>query len=390
MSVPFNRPLVLGNEYAGLEGLLESGNIGGGGEITSRCEAWLRENITVPAALLTPSCSAALEMAVILADVGPGDEVVMPSFTFPSMANAVVLRGGVPVFVDIRSDTLNIDESLIEEALGARTKVIMPMHYAGVACEMDHIMRLAERFGLVVIEDTAQALLAKWRGQQLGSLAHMAAISFHQTKNIHCGEGGALLIRDSRLSKEAEIVRDKGTDRAAFMRGEVQKYRWRSLGSSFMPSELQAAWLYAQLKSAHAVTSQRVRIWNAYHDALEELETDGFLRRPRVPSECAHNAHIYYVLLENSATRDALQRYLRERGFETSFHYVPLHSAPAGRKYGRTVGNLANAEKLSASLLRLPLWIGMESHVECIVDAVRSYFLADFRTGRESLSLEGL
>ena len=387
MGVSFNRPLVLGDEFARLEGLISLGHIGGGGKYTRQCEAWLRETMKVSAAMLTPSCSAALEMAVVLADIRPGDEVIMSSFTFPSMANAVVLRGGIPVFVDIRSDTLNIDECLIEEAVGPKTKAVMPMHYAGVGCEMDRIVQLAERFGLLVIEDAAQSLLAEWRGRPLGSFGHMSAISFHETKNIHCGEGGALLVREAGLGREAEIVRDKGTDRAAFMRGEVQKYHWRSLGSSYVPSELQAAWLDAQLQSAHAITAQRLHIWNAYHDALEELETDGFLRRPKVPSDCTHNAHIYYVLLENPGRRDSLQHRLRQCGIETTFHYVPLHNAPAGRRYGRAVGCLSNAERLSSNLLRLPLWIGVEKHVNRIVDEMRSYFHADFRQSRKSMSL---
>lgn len=379
MEVPFNRPLVLGCEIGMLEKLAESGRIGGGGEFLNACETWLRENLMAPAAFLTTSCSDALEMAVILAGIGPGDEVIMPSFTFPSMANAVVLRGGVPVFVDIRPDTLNIDETLIEPATGPRSKAIMPMHYAGVACDMDRIMRIAEWYGLIVIEDAAHGLLAKWRGRHLGSLAHMGAISFHETKNIHCGEGGALLVQNVQLGKEAEVLRDKGTDRAAFMRGEVQKYRWCGLGSSFAPSELQAAWLSVQLDWARDVTARRIRIWNAYHDALEDLEKDGFLRLPQVPGECAHNAHIFYVLLRDPLELEALQKFLGEHGIETCLHYVPLHNAPAGRRYGRIAGELANTETLSARLLRLPLWIGMERHVERLADILRSFFAASRR-----------
>ncbi len=374
MNIPFNRPLVTGDEAVALRKLAESGKLGAGGEYTGKCEAWLRQNLKTPAAFLTASCSGALEMAVILAGVTLGDEVIMPSFTFPSMANAVALRGGVPVFVDIRPDTLNIDESLIEAAIGPRTKAIMTMHYAGVACDMERVAAIAERHGLFVIEDAAHALLADCRGRPLGSHAHMGAISFHETKNIHCGEGGALLLNDPKLAREAEIVRDKGTDRAAFIRGDIHKYSWVGLGSSYGPSELQAAWLFTQFSSARNVTARRAKIWTAYHEALEPLEREGFLRRPIVPDGCAHNAHIYYILLQDESRRAQVINYLSKRGIDTVFHFSPLHNSPAGIRYGRTVGAMRNTEILAPRLLRLPLWIGMERYVPEITGALSTFF----------------
>ena len=383
MNIPFNKPLVTGGEAAALRKLAESGKLGAGGEYTGKCEAWLRQNLKAPAAFLTASCSGALEMAVILADVGPGDEVIMPSFTFPSMANAVALRGGVPVFVDIRPDTLNIDESLIEAAIGPRTKAIMVMHYAGVACDMDRINAIAKRNGLFVIEDAAHALLADSQGHPLGSRGHMGAISFHETKNIHCGEGGALLLNEPNLAKEAEIVRDKGTDRAAFIRGDIHKYSWVELGSSYGPSELQAAWLYAQFSSARNATHRRAKIWAAYHEALECLEREGFMRRPIVPDGCAHNSHIYYILLRDELQRSQVMEHLRKRGIDTVFHFSPLHNSPAGIRYGRTVGAMRNTEILASRLLRLPLWIGIEQYVPEIAGALNTYF-SDFQGSSES------
>lgn len=374
MRIPFNSPLVVGDERHALESLLKSGRIGSGQQYTRQCEDWLRDRLCAPTAILTSSCSDALEMAAILAGIGAGDEVVMPSFTFPSMANAVVLRGGVPVFVDIRRDTLNIDEDLIEAAIGPRTKAIMPMHYGGVGCDMDRIMRIANENGLLVMEDAAQALMAKFRGEPLGRVGHLAAFSFQETKNIHCGEGGALIVNEPKLSKRAEIIRDKGTDRAAFLRGEVEKYRWVDIGSSYSPSELQAAWLLPQLHKAETVTDARRRIWSTYHEGLEEIEKAGCLHRQIVPNDCLHNAHVYYLIMRSSAEREKLMEYLGRHGIGATFHFVPLHNAPAGRRFGRVAGTMTVTEDLASRLLRLPLWLGVEAYQQEIVETILKFF----------------
>jgi dTDP-4-amino-4,6-dideoxygalactose transaminase len=374
MRIPFNSPLVVGDERHALDPLLKSGFIGSGRQNTGQCEDWLRDKLSTPKAILTSSCSDALEMAVILAGIEPGDEVVMPSFTFPSMANAVVLRGGVPVFVDIRRDTLNIDESLIESAVGPRTKVIMPMHYGGIGCDMDRIMRIANRNGLLVIEDAAQALLSEFKGEPLGRAGHMAAFSFQETKNIHCGEGGALIVNAPELAKRAEIIRDKGTDRAAFLRGEVEKYRWVDIGSSYGPSELQAAWLLPQLLKAETITDARRRIWNTYHEGLEAMEEAGCLRRQIVPDYCRHNAHVYYLIMRSSTEREKLMEHLHHSGIGATFHFVPLHDAPAGRRFGRVAGTMAVTDDLSSRLLRLPLWLGVDDYQKEILAAIGEFF----------------
>jgi dTDP-4-amino-4,6-dideoxygalactose transaminase len=305
--------------------------------------------------LLTHSATGALEMAAILAGIGPGDEVIMPSFTFCSTANAVVLRGGVPVFVDIRVDTLNIDEAAIEAAITPRTRAISVVHYAGVAAQMDAIMEIAERHALVVMEDAAQGLHADFRGQPLGTFGALSAFSFHETKNLISGEGGALVINDPALAERAEIIWEKGTNRAQFQRGEVARYTWVDIGSSFLPSELTAAFLYAQLEAGEEVTARRMTAWQRYHAALAPLEADGLLRRPRVPQECGHNAHIYFVLAPDAAHRDAALKALAAEGVNAVMHYVPLHSAPAGLRYGRAAGPLPVTDDLSARLIRLPL-----------------------------------
>jgi dTDP-4-amino-4,6-dideoxygalactose transaminase len=347
------------------------GRLAGDGPFTKRCHAWLQERLKSPQALLTHSCTAALDMSALLMDIRPGDEIIMPSFTFVSTANAFALRGGTPVFVDIRPDTLNLDERLLEEAVTPKTRAIVPMHYAGVACEMDAISSIARRCGLLVVEDAAQGLLASYRGRPLGSLGDLAALSFHETKNIISGEGGALLVNNPRFARQAEIVREKGTDRGRFFRGEVDKYTWQSVGSSFLPGELIAAFLWAQLEEADRINSRRLASWNYYHQLLEPLERLGILRRPMVPDHCRHNAHIYYILLAPETDRDLVLRKLREKGIGAVFHYVPLHSSPAGLRFGRAGGSLDRTEDLSARLIRLPLWVAItEEQIERVVAAV--------------------
>jgi dTDP-4-amino-4,6-dideoxygalactose transaminase len=360
-SVPFNRPYATGREFELIREAIGNMHLSGNGPFSARCADWIRSQVGSAGVQLTPSCTAALEMAAIMAGVEPGDEVIMPSFTFVSTANAFVLRGAVPVFVDVRPDTLNLDESLLEAAITDRTRVIVPVHYAGVACEMDTIMDVAARHDLIVLEDAAHALLATYRGRQLGGIGQLATLSFHETKNVICGEGGALLVNDPALVERAEIVQEKGTNRRQFYRGQVDKYTWVDVGSSFLLSDLNAAFLLAQLEAARWMTEERLRVWNEYHDAFAELERAGVVRRPVVPPEAGHNAHLYYLLLENRERRDALISALAERGVSSVFHYVPLHSAPAGLRYGRASGSLEVTDDVSGRLLRLPLWIGMEA-----------------------------
>jgi dTDP-4-amino-4,6-dideoxygalactose transaminase len=311
-------------------------------------------------------------MAALLLDIEPGDEVIMPSFTFVSTANAVALRGAVPVFIDIRPDTLNIDERLIEAAITPRTKAIFVVHYAGVACEMDTIMEIAGRHGLLVVEDAAQGLRAFYRGRPLGSIGHFAAISFHETKNFISGEGGALLVNDASYIERAEILREKGTNRTSFARGEVSKYTWLDIGSSYLPSDMIAAFLWAQFEQADQLQTTRCALWQRYHDGFAPLEEEGLARRPIIPGECEHNAHLYYLLLPDSSARDTLIAQLRERGVQAPFHYVPLHSAPAGRKLARTHGSLTVTENASSRLLRMPLWHTMRDEPERVVETVGS------------------
>lgn len=352
----------------------------GNGLFTRRCHRWLEEHSGSRRALLTHSCTAALEMAALLLDLEPGDEVIMPSYTFVSTANAFVLRGARPVFVDIRPDTLNLDESLIEAAITPRTRAVVPVHYAGVGCAMDVINAVAARHGLRVVEDAAQAIMSTWRGKPLGALGDLGTFSFHETKNVHCGEGGALLVNDPALAGRAEILRDKGTDRSRFDRGEVDRYTWQDLGSSFLPSEISAAFLLAQLEEAETLTARRLATWQRYHIALAELEQEGRLRRPVVPEDCGHNAHMYYILVA-PAVRGEVIRQLRSQDIHTVFHYVPLHLSPAGQRLGRAGGDLAVTCRSAASLIRLPLWIGMmPSDVDRVVTA-----LTDVMAGQPGL-----
>lgn len=357
--IPFNRPFVTGKEYAYLEQAIANGHLSGNGEFTKKCQVWLETKTGCHKSLLTHSCTAALEMAAILADIQPGDEIIMPSYTFVSTANAFVLRGGVPVFIDISPDTLNIDESQIEEAITSQTKAIVPVHYAGVSCEMDTINEIARHHNLLVIEDAAQGVMSTYKGQSLGNLGHLAAVSFHETKNVICGEGGALLVNHPEFVERAEIIWEKGTNRSQFFRGQIDKYTWVDIGSSCLPSEINAAFLWAQLEAANTITHKRLEIWGQYHQAFAELEAQGKVRRPIIPPECQHNAHMYYLLLPDLASRTAVIEQLKQHGINSVFHYVPLHSSPAGRKYGRIHGNLSCTDKLSDRLLRLPLWVGM-------------------------------
>jgi dTDP-4-amino-4,6-dideoxygalactose transaminase len=357
--IPFNWPNMTGKELHYIAEAHFNGRLAGDGPFTKRCHTWLETRTQCAKALLTHSCTAALEMAALLLDIEPGDEVIMPSYTFVSTANAFVLRGAVPVFVDVRDDTLNVDEQLIESAITPRTRAIVPVHYAGVACEMDTIMAIAARHGLKVVEDAAQGVMATYKGRALGSIGDLGAYSFHETKNVISGEGGSLLVNDPQLTPRAEIIREKGTDRSRFFRGEVDKYTWQEVGSSFLPGELMAAFLWAQFEEADKITQQRIVSWNRYHALLESFEAKGVLRRPIVPSECQHNAHMYYVLLSPEVNRQAVLDDFRRNDIASVFHYVPLHSSPAGQKYGRAQGDLSVTDSVSERLVRLPLWVGL-------------------------------
>jgi dTDP-4-amino-4,6-dideoxygalactose transaminase len=371
MDIPFNRPWIAGSEFEYIGRAIASGHLSGNGPFTRRCQAWLEQRVGCRRALLTTSCTAALEMSALLLDIKPGDEIIVPSYTFVTTATAFVLRGGVPVFVDIRPDTLNIDERAIEAAISPRTRAIIAVHYAGVGCEMAEILKIAERYGLTVIEDAAQGLIASCRARPLGSLGHMAAVSFHETKNVMCGEGGALLINDPALTARAELIWEKGTNRRAFQEGLADKYTWVDLGSSFYPSEISAAFLWAQFEHADAATAERLRVWNRYHEAFGKLEEAGRVRRPVVPRDCVHNAHMYYLLLAEPGHRPAVLKQLNAAGINAVFHYVPLHSSPAGGVFGRTHGPLPVTEALAARLIRLPLWIGLdEDQINQVVAAV--------------------
>jgi dTDP-4-amino-4,6-dideoxygalactose transaminase len=363
VKIPFNRPYMTGRELSYIAQAHQNHKLAGDGPFTENCSRWLEERTGATRALLTHSCTAALDMAAILAGIGPGDEIIMPSYTFVSTANAFVLRGGVPVFVDIRPDTLNIDERLIEAALTSRTKAVVPVHYAGVGCEMGPIVELARRRGLVVIEDAAQGLMSEHQGRSLGAIGALGALSFHETKNVISGEGGALLVNEPGLVERAEIVREKGTNRSKFFRGEVDKYTWVDIGSSYLPGEIIAAFLWAQLEEAEAITARRVALWDRYHERLEPCERAGRIRRPVLPALCRHNAHLYYIVLPSREHRDRLVERLRERGIVALFHYVPLHSSPAGRRYGRAAGAMTHTERAGDCVLRLPLWLGMDAGV---------------------------
>lgn len=334
-------------------------HLSGDGPFTKRCHQWIEQNTGCSKALLTHSCTSALDMAALLLDLKSGDEVILPSYTFVSTANAFVLRGAVPVFVDIREDTLNLDERLIEDAITTRTRAIVPVHYAGVSCEMDSILAIARRHDLRVVEDAAQGIMAGYKNRALGAIGDLGTFSFHETKNIISGEGGSLLVRDAEFAQRAEIIREKGTDRGRFFRGEVDKYTWQDLGSSFLPNEITAAFLWAQLEEAQRITSERMAIWRRYHTLLEPLERLALLRRPIVPPDCQHNAHMYYVLLAAGIDRQRVLSELKNAGIHSVFHYVPLHSSPGGMHFGRAHGDLSLTTSLSECLIRLPMWFGL-------------------------------
>lgn len=371
MSIPFNRPHMTGKELWYIAQAHHNGQFAGDGPFTKQCHEWLEKHTLARKALLTHSCTAALEMAAMLAGIGPGDEVIMPSYTFVSTANAFVLRGATPVFIDIRSDTLNIDENKIEAAITSKTKAIVAVHYAGVGCEMDDILSIAAKHNLTVIEDAAQGVMASYKGKALGSFGALSAFSFHETKNIISGEGGALLVNLPELIERAEIIREKGTNRSQFFRGQVDKYTWVDVGSSYLPGELIAAFLWAQFEEAVSITEQRVQLWGRYQEAFLEIEEQGHVHRPSIPHHCKHNAHMYYLIMPNLEIRSRFIEKLRLEGVHAVFHYVPLHSSPAGREYGRVSGSMHNTENLSERLVRLPLWCDLDGEQDRVIEVVR-------------------
>ena len=376
--IPFNKPFIVGKEVHYVAQAVARGNIGADGYFTGKCSELLRRQSGACRVLMTPSCTAALEMAAVLCNLGAGDEVVLPSYTFVSSAECFARLGARPVFVDIRADTLNLDESRIEEAVTDRTRAIVAVHYAGVGCEMDQILRIAEAHGIRVLEDAAQGVSARYRGRSLGGIGHLGTYSFHETKNYICGEGGALCVNDPGLAERAEIIRDKGTNRQAFNRGEVDLYTWVDRGSSYSLSDLACAFLYAQLEQMKAITRRRREIYQRYREALEPLEAEGLLRLPRVPPHCETNYHMFYALLSDRSTRDGLIDHLKRRGILSVFHYVPLHLSPMGRRYGYREGDLPVTEALSQRLVRLPFYFELEPAQQTeVIEAVRGFLRGD-------------
>lgn len=373
--IPFNKPPYVGKEEVYIKDAIANRKICGDGKFTKKCNAWIEKNTGSKKALLTTSCTHAIEMAALLCDIVPGDEIIMPSYTFVSTADAFVLRGGIPVFIDIRPDTMNIDESLIEDAITKKTKAIVVVHYAGVSCEMDSIMKIADKYNLDVIEDAAQGVLSSYKGKALGAIGTYGCYSFHETKNYSMGEGGALLINDEKNVELAEIIREKGTNRNLFFRGMVDKYTWVEKGSSYLPSELNAAYLYAQLEIAEEINEQRMKSYNLYKELLTETVEAGHVELPCVPAECKHNAHMFYIKVKDLEERTKLIAYLKECGVGAVFHYVPLHSAPAGIKYGRFHGQDIYTTKESERLLRLPMYYGLSSEdVEYVVSCIKKFW----------------
>ncbi|MBK0093758.1 dTDP-4-amino-4,6-dideoxygalactose transaminase [Erwinia sp. S59] len=374
--IPFNAPPVVGSEVEYMQSAMASGKLCGDGGFTRRCQQWMEQHFGSKKVLLTPSCTASLEMAALLIDIQPGDEVIMPSYTFVSTANAFVLRGAVIVFVDVRPDTLNIDETLIEAAITEKTRAIVPVHYAGVACEMDSIMALAAKHQLFVIEDAAQGVMSQYKGRALGTIGHIGCFSFHETKNYTAGgEGGATLINDAKLVERAEIIREKGTNRSQFFRGQVDKYTWRDIGSSYLMADLQAAYLWAQLEAAERINQQRLHLWQRYYDALKPLAAAGRITLPMVPENCRHNAHMFYIKLRDSDDRQALINWMKEAEILTVFHYIPLHSSPAGERFGRFHGDDRFTTKESERLLRLPLFYNLsDNNQRTVISSLLSFF----------------
>lgn len=362
--IPFNRPPFIGTEIEFVAEAIKNHKISGDGEFTKKCSKWLEDQTGEAKVLMTTSCTHATEMAALLSDIQPGDEVIMPSYTFVSTADAFVLRGARVVFVDIRPDTMNIDETLIEAAITDKTKAIVPVHYAGVSCEMDTIMDIARRKNLMVIEDAAQGILSTYKGKQLGSIGDYGCYSFHETKNFSMGEGGALLIKNADMIEPAEIIREKGTNRSKFFRGQIDKYTWVNVGSSYLPSEMNVAYLYAQFQDAQKIFDDRMNTWNTYYRELKPLADEGYIELPTIPMECEHNAHMFYIKLKNLEARTNFINYMKENGVLCVFHYIPLHSAPAGRKFGRFNGEDIYTTRESERLVRLPLYYGLTEE-EC-------------------------
>ncbi|MBQ7972901.1 MAG: dTDP-4-amino-4,6-dideoxygalactose transaminase [Lachnospiraceae bacterium] len=374
--IAFNVPPYTGKEIKYIEEAVANHKICGDGAFTKKCNEWIEQKTGTPKALLTTSCTHATELAAILADIQPGDEVIMPSYTFVSTADAFVLRGATVVFVDIRPDTMNIDENLIEAAITDKTRAIVPVHYAGVSCEMDKIMEIAKKYNLCVIEDAAQGIMSTYKGKALGTIGDYGCFSFHETKNFSMGEGGAILIQKEDKIEEAEIIREKGTNRAKFFRGQIDKYTWVEKGSSYLPSDMNAAYLYAQLELAEEITADRMATWNMYHEAFEELEQKGLVERPFIPEHCTHNAHMYYLKCKDLEERSSLISYLKENDILAVFHYIPLHSAPAGAKYSRFHGEDKFTTAESERLVRLPLYYGLKKEeVEYIIGKVKEFYL---------------
>lgn len=373
--INFNVPPFTGKEMDYIKVAIENEKICGDGQFTRKCNAWIEERTETSKALLTTSCTHALEMAALLADIKPGDEVIMPSFTFVSTADAFVLRGATVVFVDIRPDTLNIDETQIEAAITDKTRAIVPVHYAGIACEMDTIMEIAKRYNLIVVEDAAQGVMSTYKGKALGAIGDYGCFSFHETKNYSMGEGGALLIQNPDKIEAAEIIREKGTDRSKYYRGQIDKYTWQNFGSSYLPSDMNAAYLWAQLEMADEINDARLHVWNRYYEALKELADAGKIELPTVPEGCVHNAHMFYIKAKDLTERTALINHLKANGILAVFHYIPLHSAPAGLKFGRFHGEDVYTTKESERLCRLPMYYRLQDEqVDYIISKVKEFY----------------
>jgi len=375
--IRFNVPPVVGNELNFIKEAIDNGRLSGDNQFTKKCHIWFEEKLSCKKALLTTSCTHALEMTAILLDIKDDDEVIMPSYTFVSTANAFVLRGAKIVFVDIRPDTLNLDETKIEQAITDKTKVIVPVHYAGVACEMDTIMDIANRHNLFVVEDAAQAMMSSYKGKALGTIGHLGVFSFHETKNYtSAGEGGLLIINDERFTERAEIIREKGTNRSAFFRGMVDKYSWVDVGSSYLMNDVSAAYLWGQLEYADEINQNRLKSWQIYYDGLKELEEKGYIELPSIPKECIHNAHMFYIKVKDLENRTKLLGYLKENGINAVFHYIPLHSAPAGLKFGKFNSNNVFTTKESERLIRLPLFYNIQKDdIKKIKEVLYAYYL---------------
>ncbi|MFH1964876.1 MAG: dTDP-4-amino-4,6-dideoxygalactose transaminase [Acidobacteriota bacterium] len=373
--IPFNKPFIIGEELSNIRKAVDSGHLAGDGMFSEKCKNWMEQKFSAFKVMLTDSCSSALEISAILCDITPGDEVILPSYTFVSTANAFVLRGARLKFIDIRPDTLNLDESLIEQEITDKTRVIVPVHYGGISCEMDTIMALAEKHGLLVVEDAAQGVNARYKGKYLGTIGHLGAYSFHETKNYICGEGGALVINDPRFVERAEIIREKGTNRSKFFRGEVDKYTWVDIGSSYLPPELTTAFLYAQLQEADKIDKKRRSIWKTYYQGLKPLEDEGLLKLPSIPEECENNAHMFYLVLSTNKERDTLIDFLGEHGIHAVFHYIPLHTSPMGIKLSDTIPELPVTESIAPRLLRLPCFYELSpAQIKRIINRIYTFF----------------